>query len=270
MPFCPKCKYEYKEGIKICSDCNVELVESLSAVTVSVFTRDENTVDEALDFLTKNDFTGAFKQESANAEEMFDLLVPEAKYKEAIGMLNVYYRDVHENTEEEQELEDKRKENAENAPRYIDTSDRAENYKSGASVLIGVGIIGIIVLVLVNLGIISLPVPASTLSLINIVMGLLFVAFVILGINSFTVYKKIQKIADEEDSIEDKIDAWADSELDIESLKINDSDEDSDEIKYFNRTESLRKQVEEKFPELDPSFKEHIIEDLYDRIFGCE
>lgn len=25
MPFCPKCKYEYREGIKICPDCDVPL-----------------------------------------------------------------------------------------------------------------------------------------------------------------------------------------------------------------------------------------------------
>lgn len=27
--FCPKCKCEYVEGIKVCSDCGVELVEAL-------------------------------------------------------------------------------------------------------------------------------------------------------------------------------------------------------------------------------------------------
>jgi len=27
MPWCPKCKYEYREGIKICADCGCELVD---------------------------------------------------------------------------------------------------------------------------------------------------------------------------------------------------------------------------------------------------
>jgi hypothetical protein len=29
MPFCPKCKYEYREGIKTCADCHSELVDTL-------------------------------------------------------------------------------------------------------------------------------------------------------------------------------------------------------------------------------------------------
>lgn len=30
MPFCPKCKYEYKEGILECSDCKIPLVDYLT------------------------------------------------------------------------------------------------------------------------------------------------------------------------------------------------------------------------------------------------
>ena len=30
--FCPKCKYEYVEGIKVCPTCDVELVENLPKV----------------------------------------------------------------------------------------------------------------------------------------------------------------------------------------------------------------------------------------------
>src|SRR5690554_154322 len=29
MPWCPKCKLEYREGFKRCSDCDIELVKEL-------------------------------------------------------------------------------------------------------------------------------------------------------------------------------------------------------------------------------------------------
>jgi len=29
MPFCPKCRSEYLEGVKICQDCQVQLVDEL-------------------------------------------------------------------------------------------------------------------------------------------------------------------------------------------------------------------------------------------------
>jgi len=29
MPFCPNCRFEYKEGIEVCPDCGTDLVEEL-------------------------------------------------------------------------------------------------------------------------------------------------------------------------------------------------------------------------------------------------
>jgi len=270
MPFCPKCKYEYKEGIKVCSDCGVELVASLTDLKVPVLVRDEDTINEAYDFLVTNGVDYADKCESDSGEGSFAILVPEDKTKEVVGMLNVYYREVHTATEEELEIAKEKAEAAMVNSRYVDTKDRAENYKSGAGVLIGVGIIGIVVLVLVNTGIIKLPLPTTTKTLMNIVMGALFAIFVGVGINSYINYKKYKNLAVGEDSLEDQINEWADNELDVNELTASENENDSEELKFFSRTELLRSKLEERFPDLESSFREHIVEDLYDRIFGCE
>lgn len=276
MAFCPKCRYEYKEGIKICSDCKVELVETLSENVIYILEKDEACVDEAMEFLAKNDIDYAKKVQSPDSEGIFCIAIPESKYKDTLRMLSVFLREYNiEHAEESSEDNEDSDNEAIKEPyveshSYVDSNDRAENYKSGAFVLMGVGAIGIIVLILINLGVIPLSFPGSTTMMINVVMGALFVIFIAVGISSFFSYKKLVKQAGEEDSLEDKIYEWSESILDKEALEKDVKPEDSDEIKFFNRTEALRGQLIEAFPELEESFKEHIIEDLYDRIFGCE
>lgn len=270
MPYCPKCKYEYKEGFTVCSDCGVELVDSLDDIKVAILTRDETTVAECLDFLVKNGVESAIMRPSTTVEGAYDLLCPEEESKSILRMLNVYFGQIHTPSEEELELERRVEANAEVNTRYVDSMDRADNYKSGAAVLIMLGAIGIVVLVLINVGILPIYLPNSTKVLVDIVMGALFVAFVALGINSQITYKNLKNLADMEDDVEARIDEWASNVLDINQITEADSDDDSDEIKFFNRTERLRAAVMAEFPDLEPSFREHIIEDMYDRIFECE
>jgi hypothetical protein len=37
MPYCPKCRYEYRSGVKKCEDCDVRLVDTLTPeITIPV------------------------------------------------------------------------------------------------------------------------------------------------------------------------------------------------------------------------------------------
>ena len=55
MPWCPKCRNEYVEGIKVCADCGVDLVEMLEEGKGSpLIFGDRGQMERLKDFLTYN------------------------------------------------------------------------------------------------------------------------------------------------------------------------------------------------------------------------
>lgn len=50
MPYCPKCGYEYQPGVKVCPDCDEELVDELT---------EENFDDEIVEVFSTYDFSEA-------------------------------------------------------------------------------------------------------------------------------------------------------------------------------------------------------------------
>ncbi|MCI8306818.1 MAG: hypothetical protein HFH14_02090 [Lachnospiraceae bacterium] len=87
MPWCPKCKNEYREGITICSDCNAPLVDDLSeAVSDSkslVFTTEHK--EKTDDFIKYLAYSGihSYSVEPDENEFIWSLYVAEEDYKKA-------------------------------------------------------------------------------------------------------------------------------------------------------------------------------------------
>lgn len=151
---------------------------------------------------------------------------------------------------------------------YVDPMERAENYKSGAVVLFLVGIIGVAALVLMDLKIIPINFFGSSNYLVNIVMGALFAIFIAMGVNSMINYNKLKTKASMDDELRQNIYNWVDTELDKSILDENVSETDDEEIKFFNRTQILSEELSKRFDTLTDDFRDYIIEDLYDRIYG--
>ncbi len=151
---------------------------------------------------------------------------------------------------------------------YVDPMERAENYKSGAVVLFLVGIIGVIVLVLMDLKVIPINFFGSSNYLVNIVMGALFAIFIAMGVNSMINYNKLKTKASMDNELRQNIYNWVDTELDKSILDENVSETDDEEIKFFNRTQILSEELSKRFDTLTDEFRDYIIEDLYDRIYG--
>lgn len=84
MPWCPKCKTEYREGFNICSDCNIELVPELPQDS----DENANTINykEAFLISVANDMEAKVIEALLSSHDIPVL----RKYKGAGGYLQVY------------------------------------------------------------------------------------------------------------------------------------------------------------------------------------
>ena len=92
MPWCPKCRNEYREGFTVCADCGVELVDRLGeakADTVKIISGPTEEMNRVYEFLQDNKIKGVYLEES---EEGITLIQGEKKYlKEITFAIKTYF-----------------------------------------------------------------------------------------------------------------------------------------------------------------------------------
>ncbi len=217
MAWCPSCKLEYVKGISVCPDCKSVLVESLDEVS------DQETA------------------ESANGYEA-EVFYSEDEEREAM--------------EAQLEMMERMKKVMENPP-YKSKEEKLRDNKSGALVLILFGIVGIVVLVLNGLGVIHLPMKGYSLTLVNIVMGFLFVVFLVSGVTSQIKIKKlIPEVEKEKEDIE-KVINFIKEQKNNGEYKL---DMDNYEVSYLEVSDKVVKDVEAAFPDLIKGFAFYVVD----------
>lgn len=266
MPWCPKCKSEYREGFSVCADCGSKLVEE------EQFTRLE--AEEA-----------AEGNDCAESEELRT-----ARGKQAASL-----------AEQEIQPEDggsgscvpEKKQAVSGSYLYLDNAQRASENRSSAWVLMFVGGLGIVVLVLGIAGVI--PLHFSNAYLFYGVMAAVFILFVVAGIVSMKNALKFEKKAESENSVKAALLEWCRQNLRAEELdrQIRSQDrysmeekhstkengsaeegcviEESQEILYFKRFEAIKARMNHQFLNLDQGFLEKLIDDIvYEMVYGAE
>ena len=98
MPWCPKCKTEYYEGIKVCSECGSELVESLDdVVTLSpIVEGDKAQMERLCKFLKYNKIDSATIEYQEQAEDYL-VSCDEKEYNKAVLMAKVFFNQEEQN-----------------------------------------------------------------------------------------------------------------------------------------------------------------------------
>lgn len=234
MPWCPKCRNEYVAGVQKCADCGCDLVDSL-------------------------------KQAQHNIP-ICPKEVPQAEEEEGLESQTV----PQEADLEELIKQQKQAAMFQGSHIYQKSSEKAEDFKSSAYVLLLVGIGGIVLLVLIVTGLLPIRLDGWNRYLTGGVMGTMFLLFIIMGILSLRSSKTLLGKAVREDELTREILNWCSKNLTAEAVDemLTGEQDLPEEAKYFRRALYMKERISHQFLNLDENYLEQLVDDYYQEIYG--
>lgn len=269
MPWCPKCKNEYVEGIKVCADCGCELVDSLEEEKTAVIFGDRSQMENICSFLEYSGVHSAYIQEDG-AEETCEVFVSASEADRARQLIRVFLKQENkEEPEDKEQTEEAEKKEKGSMGTYQNSAQKAEEYKSSGYTLILFGEIGLLFLILTATGVLPIGFMSGNYLAIG-VLGGFFLVLLVCGIQSMKAFHSCKELAVSEDSLRDEVLKWCRDSLKAEEIdhKAGTSDTLTEEEKYFGRSEQMKKLISEKFMNLEDGFLDTLVDQLYTEIFG--
>lgn len=291
MPWCPICRNEYKEGYTHCNDCDADLVANFEDLPKAIMFGSEADMTTMQEVLKEKGLQGIFVIPSEK-EQCHELFVAKEDAERAKDILTAFMQEQAEeelgvNFDEDdeeivitedmdeaevlQEFAAKQVKHQLEQEVYVDKAYKSADYKSSGYTLIGVGVIGIALIVLHAFGVISLPINQSAAYMNYIVMGALFLIFVISGILALSSSKRLLKEDLDDKAFMEKANAYLETltkeKIDTDVVFDDDTPE---EMKYYKRIAYLNRLLSEQYPEAETALIDKLCEDYYDRLFGDE
>lgn len=266
MPWCPKCKKEYQEGITVCADCGCELVGSLENMEgLALYFGEEQQMLALQKYLESNGIR-KIKVHYDETEQIYELLTQEEDYKKASSMLSVF---IEQEENRKAQTEDNRVA-SQPVSVYQDSAEKAEDNRSSAWTLLIVGCGGLLVMALGMAGLLPIHLTGTNKYMVYGIMSALFLLFVVMGVISMKNSKIFAKRAESENSLRETLVKWCRDSLDPVEIdaQLHLSDKTSEEILYFKRFEKMKEKLNHQFMNLDQAFLEHFIDEQYDIVFS--
>ena len=152
---------------------------------------------------------------------------------------------------------------------YENNTDKYKDNLSSAITFFICGGIGIILMILNDVGIIKfITKDSSSFIFINIVLGVLFIGFIAIGIWSLKYSNKIKAKAEKEDQTAKDVFSWLDDNVTKEDIEDSYSETIQEEMKYFNRTAYVKEQLTAQFAELSDEEAENFSEQFVEKMFN--
>ncbi len=152
---------------------------------------------------------------------------------------------------------------------YINNKDKYEDIKSTGWTFTVVGGIGLIAVILMDLGVFSFQMQNYMKIIFTIVMGGLFLLFLWIGIKSFLSLKQIQTDAKKQEETENDVISWflSNHSEEMKNYHSADMDENDEDMLYFPRAEKMTELISEEYKNLSADEIDHLVERLYPELF---
>lgn len=186
-------------------------------------------------------------------------------FKESLR--EMYKSASEENTESTDESEPTSNSPVQATHAYVSKKAKTEDLKSTAFTFTIVGIVGLILFSLFTFDVLPSHTAPYIKGMISYVMNAMFIAFIFIGMRSFKQLMASANEANDEEALLAEILVWFRATYDRVAIDANLDLSEPEEILYFSRYEVMRTHITKKYPSIDESLLDHIIETLYAEIF---
>lgn len=152
---------------------------------------------------------------------------------------------------------------------YEKSKDKYQENMSTAVTFFLFGVAGIVVVILNVIGVLKFfSLKNASGILMCVVLSLMFIIFAVIGIASFIAAKGNKRNAKIEDDNRSKVMDWLSDNVTTDDIESSyNSDDISEEMKYFERSDYIKKSIKAQFPDLGDEFVENITDQYIESNF---